>query len=276
MKPLTLATMGFGQGLFVTPLQVARAYSAILNGGFLVQPKLIKPLASEKELPPKRILTRAISEKIIDALLSVTEADEGTGHKARVDGYRIAGKTGTSQVVDPRSHRYSATHYVASFVGFAVDVEPKVVVYTQLDGPQNSIYAAETAAPLFSQVMQAVANRFALPMNPKAVLASNSDQVKLSQAAPTHKVISSTAMDGGEDAVDASTIRWEALAIDSTARKGWTMPKLSGLTAREAMRTLDGKDFKVSVKGFGTVHSQSPEAGQPVHAGDRVELRLSE
>jgi cell division protein FtsI/penicillin-binding protein 2 len=178
MQPLTLANIGFGQGLFVTPIQMVRAYAALLNGGWLVQPSLIKEsLEHAQKEPPRRIFSQKVTEDVIEALLSVTE-DKGTGVKARLDGFKVAGKTGTAQVVDPQTKKYSKSRYISSFIGFAVGVEPKLVILTALDSPRGVYYAAETAAPLFKQVLEVAANRFSIPAQPVAVTAMARPAVK--------------------------------------------------------------------------------------------------
>ncbi|NBU21553.1 hypothetical protein EBS43_09150, partial [bacterium] len=163
-QPLTLANIGFGQGVLVTPLQMTRAYAAIANGGFLVQPRLIQmqPQASVAE-SAVRIFSQRVSEEAIEALQAVTETG-GTGTKATLPGLRVAGKTGTAQMVDPETGHYSRSKYIASFIGFPVEVNPRMVIFTSLIEPKGIYYASETAAPLFREVLASVANRCNLPM----------------------------------------------------------------------------------------------------------------
>ena len=105
-SPLSLANVGFGQGLLVTPLQMIRAYAALANGGWLVQPRIVLPAPGASVLSRTRILSPRIARDVIQALERVTE-EGGTGRKAAVIGYRIAGKTGTAQMVDPATKKYS-------------------------------------------------------------------------------------------------------------------------------------------------------------------------
>lgn len=169
-KPLTLANLGFGQGLLVTPLQMTRAYAVFLNGGYLVEPTLIKdPVLKPQQARP--ILSPRIASRVLMALKSVTDKEAGgTGARAALPGYEVAGKTGTAQKVDPRTGAYSRSRYVASYIGFALNVEPRLVIFVSIDEPRGAYYGGEVAAPLFREVLNAAANRFGMP----AILPENS------------------------------------------------------------------------------------------------------
>lgn len=286
MQPLTLATMAFGQGLFVTPIQVARAYATFLNGGLFIQPKLLKEPPTLEKIAQKRVLPRYVADRVVDALISVVEEKEGTGKEAALPGYRVGGKTGTSQVVDPRTRRYSATRYIASFAGFAVGVDPKLVIYTQLDGPQGVYYASATAAPLFQKVLAVVANRFGLPANPKMLLAAHPvahpsgassslpvlDQLSMTQAAVSPEL--APAVPTPEIKPAPGPAVWEG--ANEGKILGWKMPTLKGFSAREVLQSLEGKDVKLKMLGFGNVKEQYPSPGAFVRPGERISLRLGE
>ena len=175
MKPLTLATAGLGQSIMATPLQIVRAFATFANGGYLVKPELI--LNSEPVRKP--IITSQIAKSITEALLSVTN-EGGTGQPAAIEGYQIAGKSGTAQVVDPVTKRYSRNRYIPSFVGYTVGVEPKIVVYASVKFPQGNYYSTSTAAPLFQKVMKAVIHRYSIPNISKPLLSreiKNHDEI---------------------------------------------------------------------------------------------------
>ncbi len=263
--PLALANIGFGQGILVTPIQMLRAYSAFANGGWLVQPTLLKtPLKGLTPSAPHRIMNRKTVEGVVEALLSVTE-EGGTGLKARVEGYRVAGKTGTAQTVDPTTGKYSHNRYNVSFVGFAVGVEPKIVIFAGLNEPRGSYYASETAAPLFSAVLNAVATRFSLPAmtasTPHAQFSPMNDQIQWSLAKTT------------EPNRNESEIQWQG----TTPEGGeiWKMPTLHNFTAREALRTLQGHKFQLEIHGSGLVRAQVPEPGKPIADGTTIRLILA-
>jgi cell division protein FtsI (penicillin-binding protein 3) len=267
-QPLSLANIGFGQGILVTPLQIARAYAVFANGGWLVQPTLFKTAREEGAEPPRRILGQKAVDGVVDALVAATEEKDGTGVKATIPGYRVAGKTGTAQVVDPATGKYSRSRYIGSFVGFATGVEPRLVIFTALDEPKGVYYGAETAAPLFRGVLQAAANRFSLPAAPEKgmkglIAASESlDRIAASQAHPAPA------------AEAVPSVRWHGNAADGTVL--WKMPELHGLSVRETLRALGGHKFRLEVRGAGVVRSQSPEAGKPIADGGLVRITLAD
>lgn len=271
-QPLTLANIGFGQGILVTPMQVARAYAAFANGGLLVKPRLLKPKAGLAAAPQlQRVMSPKVAEAALEALKSVT-GPEGTGIKAGLDGYVVAGKTGTAQVVDPASARYSRTRYIASFVGFAAGVDPKIVVFAALDEPRGSYYASETAAPLFRNVLGAVTSRFSLPSSPGSAVAP------LARAKSGAKPILKDALQTSLAKV-VSPPKEEKLEWNGVSPQGqltWKMPSLEGLTPREAMQALKGRKFQMEIRGAGLIRSQQPEAGRAIAEGAVVRVQLSE
>jgi cell division protein FtsI (penicillin-binding protein 3) len=152
------ATIPYGQGMSVNALQVADAYATIANGGVRVSPKIIAGTINGKgKVEPTeagathRVVSPQTAKTMQQLLEQVTTTASGTGAKASVPGYRVAGKTGTANRIDPKTGRYSG--YVASFVGFAPADKPSLVVLVTLDNPQTSIYGGDTAAPVFSQIM---------------------------------------------------------------------------------------------------------------------------
>ncbi len=279
-QPLTLANVGFGQGILVTPIQMVRAYAAFLNGGWLVQPRLLREEAKEPWATPGKGARRVFTQRVADQMLEVLEGPlktGGTGIKAALPGYRIAGKTGTAQKVDPGTHGYSRNKYVASFIGMPLDVDSKIVIFAAIDEPRGIYYASETAAPLFREVLNSVANRFSLPTRgdlPKPQLASASapvsDTMRLGQSHP--------APAGARSAVfpvePSRELQFQGEATNG--RSVWVMPALRGLTPREALRALQGHPFKVELKGVGVVRSQWPEGGKPLAEGELVKLQLGE
>jgi cell division protein FtsI (penicillin-binding protein 3) len=151
----SLATITFGQGISVTPLQLTRALAAIANDGDLITPHLLKEATAETEKAPQLVTKRAISEETARAMRIVLTdvVNEGTGSEAAVPGYEVAGKTGTAQKArtDGRAG-YAKGKYVASFSGFLPAEDPRVVIVVNIDEPSNSIYGGTVAAPTFSRI----------------------------------------------------------------------------------------------------------------------------
>ena len=309
-KPINVANIGFGHGVLVTPIQMLRAYAAFANGGHLVQPRIIRQItrgdsngrapdesyessSSDASLPltAQRILSDQTVREAVDAMALVTE-EGGTGIKAHLEGYRVAGKTGTAQVVDPKTGRYSRAKYNASFVGFAVGVEPRLVIFTSLQEPKGIYYASETAAPLFRGVLQAAVNRFSIPSNPAYI-----KSVPVALAAPT--ATSPARLPVQEEVKELeperqpldlkAALRAEVRVTDSegTLSLGesevadengnrWKMPALAGLTSREALRLMGLNRFKLEIRGDGVVIKQTPDPGEWIAKGERVRIELGE
>lgn len=147
----TIGTVPIGHGIAVTPIQMARAYAAIANGGLLVRPHLVEridgqPVARTKK---RRVVSRAVSEQMLSMLRGVVL--EGTGTNAAIPGYTVAGKTGTAAKIEPNG-RYSTSRYVASFVGLVPAVKPRLVIMVMVDEPRGNFYGGVVAAPAFREI----------------------------------------------------------------------------------------------------------------------------
>jgi cell division protein FtsI (penicillin-binding protein 3) len=155
----SLGNLPIGQGLAVTPLQMATAYAAIANGGVLRPPHIIRALDGERTKLPRgrRVITRATSASLRTMLEGVF-AQGGTASEVSIPGYQLAGKTGTAQKPDPINGGYSDTNYVASFVGFAPARDPQVLVAVMVDEPQGQHLGGVVAAPAVQRILE-----FALP-----------------------------------------------------------------------------------------------------------------
>ncbi|RSN51161.1 MULTISPECIES: peptidoglycan D,D-transpeptidase FtsI family protein [Actinomadura] len=153
-------TIAFGQGLSVNAVQMASVYATIANGGVRVEPSLIAGTVDEDdEFDPadgpetRRVVSARTARQISDMLEGVT-TEEGTAPKAQIEGYRVAGKTGTAERINPDTGAYRGGGYVASFAGFAPADDPRLVVQVVLENPRRgSHYGGDVAAPVFRDVM---------------------------------------------------------------------------------------------------------------------------
>ena len=155
----TMGNLPIGQGLSVTPMQMAAAYSAIADGGVLHTPRLV--LSEDGEKVPEDAGKRVISSKDASEIRTMLEgvvAPGGTAEEVSVPGYTLAGKTGTAQKVDPETGTYSETDFVASFVGFAPAQDPRLLAAVVVDNPKGDYYGGTVAAPAFGEIA-----KFALP-----------------------------------------------------------------------------------------------------------------
>jgi cell division protein FtsI (penicillin-binding protein 3) len=155
----SMGNLPIGQGVAVTPMQMAAAYAAIANGGMLRTPQVIRRVNGRKVATPKG--RRVISPHTALQLRTMLEgafAPGGTASEVAIPGYKLAGKTGTANKIDPQTGLYSQSSYVASFIGFAPALHPRLLIAVMVDEPHGAIYGGTVAAPAFGEIAS-----FALP-----------------------------------------------------------------------------------------------------------------
>ena len=161
LKNSDLARIGFGQSIAVTPLQLACAAAAAVNGGYYYAPRLVKSISSEDGAVylefGKRLLCRTVSEETSEILSSMLEGvvKEGSGKQAYVEGLRVAGKTGTAQKYE--NGHIAAGKYVSSFIGYFPADDPRYLVLVIVDEPQGSYYGSTVAAPCAGEIFRGIA-----------------------------------------------------------------------------------------------------------------------
>ena len=243
MRPIRLANMGFGQGMTVTAVQSLQAFAQLANGGKFISPRLVVD-GADFEVHASRTLPQFMLKEIEAGLLKVTQS--GTGKAAVPDGVVVAGKTGTAQVVDPKTRRYSNEHYITSFVGYAPGLERKVAILAQLDHPRSSRYASSTAAPLFRAALEQTLSKLNVP-RPRILTQEEHEIWKSTRAAPTRN----------EEATKVT-------------------PDFSGMGIRSVIRALEGFPVQLSVQGEGWVVGQQPAPGQTLSRGTAIHITLAE
>lgn len=149
----TIGNVPIGQGIGVTPVQMASAYATVANRGTWVQPRLVERIAGEKATRPKRrrVLPARVARTLVGMLQGVV-SERGTGIEAAIPGYSVAGKTGTAEKPGPNG--YGTGRYVASFVGFVPATEPRLVVLVVVDEPESMIWGGVVAAPAFARIAE--------------------------------------------------------------------------------------------------------------------------
>ncbi len=253
---LTSVAMGYQVG--VTPLQMATAVSSIANGGVLMRPHLVRATIRNGVRQPvaPQALRRTVTADTAATLTTIMEGvvDRGTAKTARIEGYTIAGKTGTAaKLVDGQ---YSKSQYMSSFVGFFPSRKPMLTVLVVIDTPRNGAYFGGTVSgPVFKRIAEVAIRHVGIPrsIEPEApvVIARNTNQ------GPTRPV----------------TFVAPGRASALPAPDG-LMPDLRGLSARAAVRTLARVGLVPRMKGDGFVATQSPAAGSPLDLAGAVDLRL--
>ena len=153
----TIANIPMGQGIAVTPLQMAVAFSTVANNGVAVKPRLVAQVGDTvyDDVQKHRVIPASVARAVRSML--ATAVAEGTGTKAQIPGYEVAGKTGTAEKPLADGSGYSKTDYVASFIGMVPADHPRLVVLVAVDSPHTSIYGGDIAAPAVQKIM-----RFAL------------------------------------------------------------------------------------------------------------------
>lgn len=230
VRPLTLSNISFGQGVATTAIQMLTSYAAIANGGYLVKPTLLRNDESQLK-PENRIISEKTSQEMTKMLVGVV--NEGTGDKARIPHYEIAGKTGTAQRVSPNGG-YSG--YIGSFVGFPVNVNKKFVVLAYVDHPtEKGYYGGLTAGPIFKKITQYILYKkkdFAqFAKYDEKSNTKNLDEVTTQQA---------------------QTTKFFAPGF---------MPDFSGLDKASAIQMAQERNISLELNGYGVVMKQSIQPG---------------
>lgn len=240
VEPLRLSNISFGQGVATTGVHILSSYAAVANGGYFVKPTILK-VKKAKDVKSKKILSKKITNQLQKMLVMAVE--DGTGSRARVKHFTIAGKTSTAQRVDGKG-RYNG--YVSGFVGFPVSVDKKFVVFVYVDNPKKGYYGNAVAAPIFQKIV-------------KNILYKRKEYKQLAI----------------RDNKNSKGIDFVKTRLSATRKviKG-EMPNLMGLDKVSAFKLLDKTKMKYSHRGFGVVKRQTPSPGTPVSSGTLVRLEF--
>lgn len=283
------ASLAIGYEISVTPLQMAMAYGALANGGLLMEPRLVKEFRDSRgkvtaRFQP-RIVRRAVSRRValeVSAVL-VDVVEDGTGTRARLGTFKVAGKSGTARVWADGA--YQDGEYFASFVGFFPAEDPQLLVMVKLDRPQGAYYGGSAAAPVTLATMEAILAAQQTPI----------DRWALAQVARAEEIDApSRESNGGETALlprfaelrldgysasvgaqGSSVSRWR----DSAALENRThvrVPDVLGLPARAAARRIHEAGLRVEWDGSGVTKTMVPRAGSLLAPGDTVRLASGE
>ena len=257
-----LSNISFGQGIAATPLQIANAYAAIASGGVLHEPFLVQSVrnlesgktAQTKSKEIRRVLSPEDAAAMRMMLAGVT-APGATGLNAKVDGFVVAGKTGTAQKVNPNGRGYLPKGYISSFAGFIPANDPQYVILAVVDHPKkNSYYGSQVAAPLFSRVASYVVRKEGLaPLS----LTEKNLVPRVRRELAGEKPLASESKP-----LFAETVRTAAeILSQEKAPLMDTIPELQGLTARQVLQKFAGQPVQVKLVGQGRVAEVLPNPG---------------
>lgn len=258
---VALGTHAFGQGFSVTTLQMAAAFASLANGGFLLEPFVVREIRDEtgrlvrfrQPEVVRRVVSKATAERVLAVLEAVVET--GTGKEARVPGFRVAGKTGTAQRFDMETRSYSNERPIVSFVGVVPVDRPRMVIAVVLNEPEGRASGGMMAAPVFRKVASEGLHYLQVPAQRPTVA------------------------EGDRPVPFCSARRNEAqspVERASEGRRGFgdpmRMPDLRDLAFRSALRALQGLPVRVLVEGSGRVVEQDPPPGAPIGSGQVIRL----
>jgi cell division protein FtsI (penicillin-binding protein 3) len=297
----TLQTLAYGYEVAVTPMQIACAYAAVANKGVLMKPYIISNIRDEsgnvvlQEKP--QIIRRVVSEQTVALLTQAFEGvvERGTAKDVRIQGVRIAGKTGTSRKV-VEGH-YGAGSYTGSFVGFFPLEDPQVVCLVMMDNPRGaSYYGGMTSGPVFRAIAERIINttgRFTKTPQPREQSSPKSGisvpdvrtlQLNIASRLLENNGLKAQTVGTGDIVVRQIPEPGKRLEKDDVvqlvlndtgieeANGVVRVPDVRGMSLRRAINRLVAGDFDIKVRGSGVVVSQVPAAGQQSQAGASIQL----
>jgi len=235
---------------------VVMAMAAIANGGKLMRPYVVKAVKDQqgkviKENHPqvvRKVVSPETAKKVVQILESVVTEKGGTGSLAAIKGYRVAGKTGTSQKVDPVTKRYSNRNYVTLFVGFAPVENPRLAILVLVDEPEAKKYGGLAAAPVFREVGAWSLNHL--------------------------RVLPDVRMVRADEMVESANSRnnGSPLHVEVSQEGPGLLPDFRGQTMREVLRGGRSLGVNVSVDGTGLAVAQNPDPGSPLNKVTQVSV----
>ncbi len=263
---LSPASMSMGQEIAVTALQVASAMAAVANGGVRVPPRIVlgtRDAAGGFDPAPAPEPVRVVSDRTARTLAGILEGvvARGTGTKAAVPGYRLAGKTGTAQKVVP-GQGYSHSQFVASFAGFGPVDSPRLAGVLVLDSPSGgAYYGGQVAAPAFGRIMADALAYLRVPPDEDPLPPADEKILRRGEQTVRRK--------------PAAAGNGEAAVVEGPIATGpGQVPDLRGLSLREAVVALSGRGYRARVAGSGTVLEQAPPPGTALPGGGACAIRL--
>src|SRR5918993_3400668 len=278
-QPSSIGSVAIGQEIGVTPLQMVAAFGALANDGVRISPHLIREIrnsAGTSIYRPNPEQRRVINQETARALRGMLEdvTLNGTAKAAQLDGYTAAGKTGTSQKIDPKTRTYSTTKHVASFVGFAPVNNPAVVIVVVIDEPVGAYHGGDVAAPIFREIAERILPElgvmpdtdFKTPTELIAQTKSSPEQIAKRQEEVTR-----------DEQTRAATMprssrdnRGGEVVYAVATNRAIVMPDLSGRSVRDVAQTCAQLGMQLEAHGEGRVVKQWPAVGSELKSGQTV------
>lgn len=265
------ASLAIGYEIAVTPIQMAMAYGALANGGWLMEPRLVREVRGpdgtvlERRAPRRvrRVVPAGVARRISRVLVDVVE--DGTGTAARLGGFRVAGKSGTSRAYAEHGG-YERGSYFSSFVGFFPADDPQLVIFVKLERPEGGYYGGATAGPVTRATLEAILAARTAPLDRRALITA-ARRGSPSTPNPEVRFASLRVSPSGDATIDVDG------SGPGIARSGAVpVPDVSGLPLRVAVRRLHSLGLRVRWDGEGRVIDVRPPPGARLARGDTVRL----
>ena len=299
---IDLAASAIGQGNAYTAMQMITAFSAVVNGGYLMKPQIVSQITNSngkvvKETEPeviRQVISSQTSDEMREMLVSVVE--DGLGKPAAVEGYRVGGKTGTAEIAQGGS--YAENNYILSFMGFAPADNPKYACLVIVDSPASGGNSGTLAGGIFSKIMKNVLNYYQVPQT-EALSDDNENYTEATEGEyvtvpeidcpmNTEEARSIMAQAGlqVEDVTSGTTLTSYLPVAGTKVAKGSTiefysttegadiivLPSFEGKTIKDVDIILQGFGLKSTLKGSGLAYRQQPDAGTAVNIGSQVKV----
>jgi cell division protein FtsI (penicillin-binding protein 3) len=291
----SIGSISMGQEVGVTPLQMISAVSVIANGGLLYKPHAVQEMRRGDEMlvldgpsasaEPRRVIrpeTAAAMRRMMEGVIL-----QGTGKKARLDGWTAAGKTGTAQKIDPATGRYSRTKVIASFTGFAPINNPAVTILVSIDSPAGYPHdGATVSAPVFKNIAEQVLPYLDVPrdvpLSPRLLQAAyksgkETDDASLDDLTPVDFSAQPEATADGEKPAESKVTEQKPPEVTLAVDEGEdiAVPDFMGKTMREITEACLRLGLDPVLVGSGVASEQTPEAGAEVRRGTKVTVQFA-
>lgn len=255
---VTLHTVSFGQGVSATGIQLVTALSSIANGGFLMKPYIVKSVKDQSgrvisqthPVVVRRVVSEETARKMTEMLIGVTQ-EGGTGTKAALGDFEVAGKTGTAQKVDPNSRGYARGAFMASFFGFVPAKNPRLAIIVSVDEPRGAeYYGGQVSAPVFREIARqslaylGVFNENVSPVQPVQFVKAKAERVIISGTPAAH--------------VPDENI------VEDVEENSTGVPDFTGKSVRNVLRVAKSRSLEVEVQGSGKAVAQKPAPGSAI------------
>lgn len=271
-----IATMAIGQSIAVTPLQLVTAMSAVANDGILLKPHIVKSIRnangstySETQIEPVRKTIDPAVDKTLVGLLEQVVATGG-GQKAKVRGYRIAGKTGTAQKVNEGGLGYGEGRYIASFLGFGPVENPRIALLVMIDEPSGIFYGGQIAAPVASRILSQVFRYMKIEPSENPTDEDREIPADVGEGDSGGSVTSTYTQPKVEKTESEDT---EEIPAEQSAEV--VVPDFYHRSIRESARLASDIGLGLETSGSGFAIEQSITAGTVVERGTTIKVKFS-